>query len=133
MAEQIDNYFEEEFKASGSVNPKIEDTKNPDYKGSRSLTHKWKGLEFSQWGKEPADTGFDRDALVNIGKASVEIPSDIKPHQRLQRMHIANRLKGIEDNHIDWATAEAMAWGSLVVEGYNVRAVGEDTERGTFS
>ena len=48
-------------------------------------------------------------------------------------MHLAHRLKGIQDDKIDWATAEAMAWGSLVLEGYNVRLIGEDVERGTFS
>ena len=97
------------------------------------MTHKWAGVEFSQWGKEPNDTGFQKDALTSIIKASVEIPDSIKPHQRLSRMHIAHRLKSIDEDKIDWATAEAMACGSLVMDGYNVRIVGEDVERGTFS
>ena len=48
-------------------------------------------------------------------------------------MHISNRLSSIEANNFDWATAEAMAWGSLLIDGYNVRITGEDVERGTFS
>ena len=48
-------------------------------------------------------------------------------------MHIANRLKSLEEDKFDWATAEAMACGSLTIDGYNVRIVGEDVERGTFS
>jgi 2-oxoglutarate dehydrogenase E1 component len=48
-------------------------------------------------------------------------------------MHIANRLKSMEEDKIDWATAEAMSCGSLTINGYNVRIVGEDVERGTFS
>jgi 2-oxoglutarate dehydrogenase E1 component len=48
-------------------------------------------------------------------------------------MHIANRLKSLEEDKLDWATAEAMACGSLTIDGYNVRIVGEDVERGTFS
>jgi 2-oxoglutarate dehydrogenase complex dehydrogenase (E1) component-like enzyme len=48
-------------------------------------------------------------------------------------MHIANRLSNIDSNTYDWATAEAMAYGSLLVDGYNVRLTGEDVERGTFS
>ena len=48
-------------------------------------------------------------------------------------MHITSRLKSIETNEIDWATAESMAWGSLILDGYNVRIAGEDSERGTFS
>ena len=48
-------------------------------------------------------------------------------------MHIANRLKSIDNNKIDWATAEAMALASLNMEGFNTRIIGEDSERGTFS
>ena len=48
-------------------------------------------------------------------------------------MHIANRLTSIDNNEFDWATAEAMAYGSLLIDGYNVRLSGEDVERGTFS
>ena len=97
------------------------------------MTHKWAGIKFSQDGSEPSHTGFDQAALTEIVKASVEVPPDVRPHSRLQRMHIANRLKSIEEDKLDWATAEAMAVGSLNIEGYNVRIVGEDVERGTFS
>jgi len=48
-------------------------------------------------------------------------------------MHIANRLSNIEKDRIDWATAEIMALGSLNLQGFNTRLVGEDSERGTFS
>ena len=48
-------------------------------------------------------------------------------------MFIGPRLKSIEKGQIDWATAEAMALGSLAFEGFNARLVGEDSERGTFS
>jgi len=64
---------------------------------------------------------------------SVHLPEDFVVHPRLKKVHIANRLSGIEKGHVDWATAEAMALGSLNLEGYNTRLVGEDSERGTFS
>jgi 2-oxoglutarate dehydrogenase complex dehydrogenase (E1) component-like enzyme len=48
-------------------------------------------------------------------------------------MHVDSRLKNLEANKLDWATAEAMAMGSLTLDGYNVRLSGEDSERGTFS
>jgi len=54
--------------------------KDPNYKGSRSLTHKWKDMDFSQRGKEPSDTGYDKVKLINIAKSSVEIPKHINPH-----------------------------------------------------
>jgi 2-oxoglutarate dehydrogenase complex dehydrogenase (E1) component-like enzyme len=48
-------------------------------------------------------------------------------------MYIDDRIKSINEGNIDWATAEAMALGSLQFDGYNSRLVGEDSERGTFS
>jgi 2-oxoglutarate dehydrogenase complex dehydrogenase (E1) component-like enzyme len=48
-------------------------------------------------------------------------------------MHITNRSKAIDEDRIDWATAEAMALASLNHEGFNTRLIGEDVERGTFS
>ena len=47
MISQVEQHFEEEFKASESLKPNLQDTKDPTYKGSRSMTHKWKDMEFS--------------------------------------------------------------------------------------
>lgn len=48
-------------------------------------------------------------------------------HPRLSRMHIEARLHAVESGrNIDWATAEAMALGSLLLDGYNVRICGQD-------
>ena len=71
----------------------MEETKNPKFKGSRSLTHKWEGMEFSQWGKEPMTTGYNLDDLVKIAESSVEIPEGMLIHDKLKRFHIASRLK----------------------------------------
>ena len=97
------------------------------------MTHKWKGIDFSQFGKEPEHTGFDVDQLRDFGNKSVELPDDFNVHPRLHKMHISNRLKSIAENKVDWATAEAIALTSLNFDGYNTRIVGEDVERGTFS
>lgn len=56
----------------------------------------------------------------------------MKPHEKILRF-TENRLKSIQENKYDWATAESLAFGSLLTEGYNVRLSGEDVERGTFS
>lgn len=97
------------------------------------MTHKWAGMDFSQWGKEPEHTGYDTKKLLDIGRATVDLPSDFNAHDRLKRMFIEPRLKALDKGHIDWASAEAMALGSLAHEGFNARLVGEDSERGTFS
>ena len=55
-------------------------------------------------------------------------------HSRLYKSHIQDRLRKIEDGtNLDWSTAEAMALGSLLSQGYNVRLSGQDVGRATFS
>ena len=113
--------------------PELKNTTDANYRGSRSMTHKWSGMQFSQWGEEPAQTGHDTDKLVQIAKSTMALPSDFNVHPRLKKMFMDSRLKTIEKGQFDWATAEAAAFGSLLTDGYNVRLTGEDSERGTFS
>jgi len=54
-------------------------------------------------------------------------------HQRLQKFFAQSRISSIEKNSVDWATAEAMAFGSLLLEKYGIRLCGQDSGRGTFS
>ena len=113
--------------------PNLVNTKDPKYKGSRAFTHKWDSMDFSQYGKEPDHTGYEEAHLREIGLKSVTLPDNFNVHPRLKKMHMSNRIKGIEKDAFDWATAEAMALGSLNIEGYNTRIIGEDSERGTFN
>ncbi|GFN82336.1 hypothetical protein PoB_000884200 [Plakobranchus ocellatus] len=80
------------------------------------------------------DTGVSVDLLKFIGSKSVTVPDDMKIHPTLQRGHVDKRLKSlIEGKDIDWATAEALAMGSLLCQGFDVRISGQDVGRGTFS
>eukprot|EP00474_Spongospora_subterranea_P000369 CRZ00827.1 hypothetical protein [Spongospora subterranea] len=80
------------------------------------------------------DTGVDANLLKKIGLISVTVPDDVKVHPRLVKSHIAARRQMVADGDaLDWATAEAMAIGSLLHDGYNVRLAGQDVQRGTFS
>ncbi|KAJ2881996.1 hypothetical protein FB639_002491, partial [Coemansia asiatica] len=95
----------------------------------------WKLLTQSNGGY-PVErpTGVDVAALYQVGIDSVAQRSDIKVHPRIERFHIKPRLRRLHDgNGIDWATAEALAFGTLLREGYNVRLSGQDVGRGTFS
>ncbi|GLE10543.1 hypothetical protein PINS_up022689 [Pythium insidiosum] len=84
-------------------------------------------------------SGVDVDTLVRVGLESVNVPDHLKVHDRLQRSHIEARKKMLsaggapEDIKVDWATAEAMAFGTLLQEGHGVRLAGQDCRRGTFS
>ena len=77
-------------------------------------------------------TAVDKTTLQTIGDAFVNVPDGFVPHPRvkpvLDRRHEASRNGGI-----DWAFAELLAFGSLVLEGRTVRLSGQDSRRGTFS
>lgn len=74
------------------------------------------------------------DVLKSVGEASVKVPAGMTIHPRLEKFHVNSRLKSIESgSSIDWATAEALAFGSLLKQGINVRISGQDVGRGTFS
>ncbi|KIL59385.1 hypothetical protein M378DRAFT_111106 [Amanita muscaria Koide BX008] len=99
------------------------------------LQEQWSGIVWptSEKAESNPSTGVDKDTLVRVGKASVAVPDGFEIHSKLHR-HVKNRLQSIENGRgIDWATAEAMAFGSLMLEGNDVRISGQDVGRGTFS
>ncbi|CAO3589764.1 unnamed protein product [Absidia cylindrospora] len=102
---------------------------------SYHLQGNWKGLEHIVKGQsEQIDTGLDRETLVRVGKQSVTAPEGVRVHSRLKKYHIDSRLKKLDQGTgLDWATAEALAFGSLLEEGHGIRISGQDVGRGTFS
>jgi 2-oxoglutarate dehydrogenase E1 component len=95
----------------------------------------WSGLKSAETGDAPrrGNTGVAVDGLKAIGKKLTEIPEGFTLHKTVSRF-IETRRKAIETGAgIDWATAEALAFGSLIKEGHPVRLSGQDVERGTFS
>ncbi|MBV6500413.1 MAG: 2-oxoglutarate dehydrogenase E1 component [Prosthecobacter sp.] len=80
------------------------------------------------------ETGVDRDKLTVIGKKLLQAPEGFHLHPTIARRFLAARGKAIETGEgIDWATAEALAFGTLLTEGNGVRLSGQDVRRGTFS
>lgn len=95
----------------------------------------WKGMVWpaSEEANHDPETGVDRGLLEKVGRASVKVPENFEIHSKLHR-HVKNRLASIDNGKgIDWATAEAMAFGTLMLEGNDVRISGQDVGRGTFS
>lgn len=100
------------------------------------LDGNWKGIHHIKTSieSEIPDTGYDTTTLFDIGKLSVTPPDGVKVHSRLQKYHIDQRVKKLTQGHsLDWATAEALAFGSLIQQGHDVRISGQDVGRGTFS
>ncbi|KEC56047.1 2-oxoglutarate dehydrogenase E1 component [Bartonella koehlerae] len=99
------------------------------------LDGSWTGLKASNNVDEQHNgtTWVDLKTLKEIGEKLVKIPADFHVHKTIQRF-LNNRAKIFETGEgVDWATAEALAFGSLCLEGSPVRLSGEDVERGTFS
>ena len=73
------------------------------------------------------------ELLKDVGKKITTVPENFKPHRAVKKI-FADRFKMIETGEgVDWAVAEALAFGTLLVEGNHVRLSGQDVERGTFS
>jgi 2-oxoglutarate dehydrogenase E1 component len=77
-------------------------------------------------------TGVDRDVLDRVFAKLTDYPEGFTIHPKLGRQFEV-RTKLYDDGEVDWATAEALAMGSLVLEGHPVRLAGQDSRRGTFS
>ncbi|MGC0371508.1 MAG: hypothetical protein DGJ47_000197 [Rickettsiaceae bacterium] len=78
-------------------------------------------------------TGVEQKKLKSLVKKLCDIPQDFALNSKLKKL-FANRVKNIEnDDIIDWATAEQMAFGSLLEEQIAIRMTGQDSGRGTFS
>ena len=71
--------------------------------------------------------------LTELGKKISVLPENEKFHPQLAKIFTARNKSIIEGKGIDWGTAEALAFASLVDEGNHVRLSGQDVERGTFS
>ncbi len=80
----------------------------------------------------PTDTTISPKTATDLGRSLTQIPPDVRPHGRVQRILDQRRMMLTGEVDMDWGFAETMAYGSLVLEGHNVRLVGQDSGRGTF-
>ena len=79
------------------------------------------------------ETGVDRAVLDRVYDRLSQWPEDFHPHPKLAKQ-FETRDKMVRDQgEVDWATAEALAFGSLLLEGTDIRLAGQDSRRGTFS
>ena len=96
----------------------------------------WTGMHAVKLDEDDArrgKTGIEIAALRRIGEKITTVPEGFTVHKTIQRF-LDNRREAIESGSgIDWATGEALAFGSLCTQGHRVRLSGQDSERGTFS
>ena len=127
----------EKLRADWRARLDIEFEAAQGYKPNKAdwLDGRWSGLKASHEVDDPrrGNTGVEVAVLREIGEKITKVPEGFHVHRTIQRF-LDNRAKAIESGEgIDWATAEALAFGSLLKEGHPVRLSGQDSERGTFS
>jgi 2-oxoglutarate dehydrogenase E1 component len=80
---------------------------------------------------EAVPTAVSAEVVKRIIDTQVNLPADFTVHPRLKPL-LDRRAAMVEEDAIDWATGELLAFGALVLDGHPVRVVGQDTRRGTF-
>ncbi len=91
----------------------------------------WQDFE-SRYTPEPVETGVPRERLQHVADTLNTVPEGFEAHPKLKRL-VEQRLAQFAEDRIDWAFAESLAFGALLLEGYPIRLSGEDSARGTFS
>ena len=123
MMETFRAKLETELEASKSYRPNKADWLEGD----------WADIEAAPRDERPGDTAVATEVLAEIGRAITRVPADFAVHPRIRRQLEQKRQALDAGGPIDWATAEALAFGSLLLEGKPIRLSGQDCSRGTFS
>ena len=108
------------------------------YKANKAdwFAGRWSGLHMpadDETARRNVETGIDKKLMDSLGRTLTTIPEGHEVHKTLRRVIEAKREMFDKGEGFDWATGEALAFGSLVSEGYAVRLSGQDSGRGTFS
>ena len=124
LKSELDDRLEQEFQSAKSYKPNKADW----------LEGAWSGLDVAR-GFDPrrGNTAVAAETLKEVGLALTRVPADFNLNRKIQRQLDAKRKMIETGKDIDWATAEALAFGTLLVEGHPVRLSGQDSNRGTFS
>ena len=126
MCDEFNAHLDTEFEGAKSYKPNI-----ADWFGGR-----WAGLNKPadpEEARRNVDTAISKKLLDSLGRTLTTVPDDLTVHKTLERVLEAKRTMFANGEGFDWATAEALAFGSLVTEGHGVRLSGQDSGRGTFS
>ena len=116
-------FLDNEFELSKSYKPNKADW----------LDGTWTGIKIASIDARRGKTSSTADDLKILAKEIHTIPEGFTPHKRIKKIYNDREQSIIEGKNIDWATAEALAFATLLKDGYGVRLSGQDVGRGTFS
>ena len=117
------SFLNEEFEAGKNYKPNKADW----------LDGRWAHLDRNKEDYQRGQTAISNATFEKVGNALSNLPDNFPAHKTVVRL-LENKKKMFSDGTgLDWATAEALAFGSLLNEGFPVRLSGQDATRGTFS
>ncbi len=125
----------EDMKAAFQARLNEEFEAGKEYKPNKAdwLDGRWSHLDKKEEDYQRGQTAITPETFKEVGTALTRVPKGFAVHKTIGRF-LDSRAKMIENGEgIDWATGEALAYGSLLTEGYPVRLAGQDATRGTFS
>ncbi|KAL6074805.1 oxoglutarate dehydrogenase (succinyl-transferring) [Balamuthia mandrillaris] len=123
MEDRVMQEYNSAYERASTYEPK-----NMDW-----LDSYWKGYKSPEQLSKIRSTALPKDTLMKIANTLTDIPQGFKLHRQLEKLVQRQRAMFESEDGINWATAEALAFGSLLLEKNLVRLSGQDVERGTFS
>ncbi len=123
MKAQFQAYLNEEFETGKTFKPNKADW----------LDGRWSHLNKQGEKYQRGKTAIKPETMAEVGKSLVHAPESVDIHKTVARQLEAKKQMFETGEGFDWATGEALAFGSLLTEGYPVRLAGQDSTRGTFS
>jgi 2-oxoglutarate dehydrogenase E1 component len=111
-------------RIKGELEKAYEHSKSHQFTLEEWQNEEWEGIkETSKYGKMK-DTGVNLDELKALGEKITTLPEDWEWHPQVKKIYDARRKAVQEGKGIDWGTAEALAFASLIQEGFHVRVTG---------
>ena len=114
--------LDNQFKSAKDDKPKLD-----WFEGTWSRYRPQKGKD------KRGKTGVDENTLISISNKINSLDDQLKVHKTIKKIFSKRHESILAKKNIDWSTSEALAFGSLLNEGFPVRLVGQDSGRGTFS
>lgn len=123
IVDEFESFLEEAFQATKTYKPNAADF----------LGGAWEGLQVASGEERRGTTGVSESKLKELGQKLIDVPQGFTINKKLQRVLDAKAKMFETGEGFDWATGEALAFASLLDDGYAIRLSGQDVGRGTFS
>lgn len=130
LASEMDSEFKAELQARLDL---IKQKIRPEYHPLK-LDNRWAELRYAEDGdfENSPQTGISKESIDKIAIALSKLPEGFVALKQIEKV-LVDRKGYFANGSLNWATAEALAYGSLLVDGNPVRVSGQDVQRGTFS